>query len=1091
MRAQLHQASGEILPQNDDFQIDETVLDVHMKQAIARMLDWCARSPNVSTFMARGFVVDTLSDISSQITDFFPRSINVTPIIDDLSFVVAQSARRTGQRYQEVALDYISDGKIPEAAQANKQSFVKWYSVENVIGGDFDGHAKKLRPGWSGGAGSPTDMLKHLNLGTKKGFLLQVNALDIQDAKAQSLGADTGMMQAMGGSAAAMKEAGDAVAAGGVEAAKAQAVIEAIVEIKTIKAALTQAGDTPQAAPLAAALALKTDALATTVGQIKLPAAMQAETARVVEVVRIDMSAKQITTALQTIVNNMPAIITARPANDGAGPAGLASQMVKSIAALQIASQTANLPMRDVIALALTKQAPPALADAVKAVTTQLARKEALPVLDRLLPPAAAVTVRTMLTTPALKTVAQTPVAVAPVVAQIKALAAQMAAPAVATAAVQAPVQAGAAKAAATPVTDALAPKGATPTASAPTPVGTPAVVVATAGPSTNAAPALSVPKVTEISSAAAAPVSAAPVLSVVSSAKGAFAQPASPLAAPPSAPSLPAAAVGIAAPAAAIAPSTTAGATPASATTQVQAPAAPATVAVKTPTTIAPATAAPAVSAVGVPAAAFTNAPATASAPQAQPLSPSSAFVAATPVANVAPANGPAVATATGVAPVAVTATGVPAAAPLNVAPVTTTITAGAPVSAPATTGLAVATPPVVAAPIPSNAPANMPPAVPATPSVAAITPVTPATASAPQAQPFSPSSAFVVVAPAQTVPVAAPAVNIAGQGPAPAASPIIVQQPDAMAAAPIQTAPVTAPAMQSYEAPVAVAAPPPVQPAQATPVQAPQAPVQQAEMQRVEAPAPANTNIAPSTPVENAQQEPKLRVVIDPVEAQHVVEPSALRNMAEETVKMAAIVLNDSKNATPQSGAEMAQAVADNLQAVANNPAITDVTKSELTVLVAEAQVVGQQAKNGQYVPDIPQQPTLLNPQAPLAEMTRAVDVKTPTGVTEPTEAVARHMDMLRNDANIARQNVEMPVSNDQASPFSIKTTPKATEADKAKEEVKRGCGDCKNNFNCKTCGTQTPEEKKQTDADLSAAKRALQARNAELGHNRPAMS
>jgi len=1057
MRAQLHQVSGEILPQNDDFQIDETVLDVHMKQAIARMLDWCARSPNVATFMARGFVVDTLSDISTQITDYFPRSINVMPIIDDLSFVVAQSARRTGQRYQEVALDYISDGKIPEAAQANKQSFVKWYSVENVIGGDFDGHAKKLRPGWSGGAGSPTDMLKHLNLGTKKGFLLQVNALDIKDAKAQSLAADTSMMQAMGGSAAAMKEAGDAVAAGGVEAAKAQAVIEALVEIKTIKAALTQAADTPQAAPLAAALALKTDVLATTIGQVKLPAAMQAETARIVETVRVDMSAKQITTALQTIVSNMPAIVTARPANDGAGPAGFASQLVKSITALQIASQTANMPMREVVALALTKQAPPALADAVKAVTTQLARKEALPVLDRLLPPAAAVTVRSMLTTPALKTVSQTPVSVAPVVAQIKALAAQMANPAQTQ--TQASVQAGATKAAATPVTDATALKSATPIASAPAPAGIPASVVATTDPASNATPAASVPKVTEISSVAVAPVSAAPVLSVVSSAKGAFAQPAAPLAAQSPAPSLPVAAVGIAAPAATIAPSTTAGATtagptPASATTQVQAPApsAPATVAVKAPTTVAPAastptisvaathnagsapvvaaaapvSAAPVLSVVSSAKGAFAQPSAPIAAPSPAPSLPAAAVGIVALTATVAPATA-AVATPA----VAVAATHNAGSTPVVAAAVTTASAAPAAV-----------TPAVI---IPAAAPLNVPP-------VAVVAPVS-APQTTPALQPFASQATAVVTA---------PVVN-----------------------------PVSAPAMQSYEAPVAVAAPPPVQSAQATPLQAPQAPVQQAEMQRVEAPAPANTNIAPSTPLEGAQQAPKLRVVIDPVEAQPIVEPSAPKSMAEETLKMAAVVLNDSKNATPQSGAEMAQAVADNLQAVANKSNVADATRSELTVLAAEAQVVGQQAKNGQYVPDIPQQPTLLNQQAPLAEMTRAVDVKTPTGVTEPTEAVARHMDMLRNDANTARQNMEMLANNDKVSPFSIKTTPKATEAEKAKEEVKRGCGDCKNGFNCATCGTQTPAEKKQTDATLSAAEKALQARNAELGHNRPAMS
>ncbi|NBX66881.1 MAG: hypothetical protein EBQ96_07800 [Proteobacteria bacterium] len=409
-----------ILSDVPDIKLSEGAMDAPLRAAVTRMLEWCARTPAGAAFMARGLVIDTMGDIAAQVTSYFPAHVNVTPVLDDVSFVVAEAAQKSGQRFQEIALDYIGDGKIPEAARANMQTFVKWYGVEAAVGGDFEGNHKKLRPGWSGGAGTPTDMLKYLNLGTKKGFLLQVCALDIADARAQSLLADMPLMQAFGGSPAAISAAVEAIEAKGPQAEAIKTLANLVAEIKTIKAALTNAADTPQAAPLAAALALKTETLIALVPSLKAAPAVKAEVTRSVEAIKTDLQARQVTSVVETIIRHMPPALVARTANDVAGPAAVPIQAARAIEALSVAAKVADMSVREAVHLTLTKEAPPAIKEAVATLSRVLATPEFLPVMDRVLPPAAAVQVRVALTQPVLESVSAQPVAVKALVQSIE-----------------------------------------------------------------------------------------------------------------------------------------------------------------------------------------------------------------------------------------------------------------------------------------------------------------------------------------------------------------------------------------------------------------------------------------------------------------------------------------------------------------------------------------------------------------------------------------------------------------------------------------------------------------------------------------------
>gem|GEM_PF-5589873 len=407
-------------------------MDAHVRQAIARMVDWCQKQPQAAEFLARGFVIDTVEGwgenddstmlrIAQQIREYFPASIDVSPVIDDMAFVAVAQAKISGQRFQELELTYVSDGIIPATAKANTQSYVKWYSAENVLGSDAQGLGKTLKPGWGGGAGGDgASLAKQLGLATKKGFLLQVRALDITDAKSKTLLANMDVVQAFGGSPEALKEAIEIIAKGGPEAAALKAVITQIVEIKTLRAALTAAGDTPGAGPLAAALAIKTEALSAQLATMKTPGAIKASITQTVEIVKIDLQARQIEIAVNTLGSNILRPSAAHLAATESPRVVMTAQIARAVQALQATARNQGVPVRDIIATTLARTAPAELAAPVRAMTELLSKADFFPVIEQSISPRAALTVRETLTTPVLQAVAETPVRLSPVITNLQ-----------------------------------------------------------------------------------------------------------------------------------------------------------------------------------------------------------------------------------------------------------------------------------------------------------------------------------------------------------------------------------------------------------------------------------------------------------------------------------------------------------------------------------------------------------------------------------------------------------------------------------------------------------------------------------------------
>lgn len=407
---------------NDAFTLEEGVMDAHVRQAIARMVEWCQKQPQAAEFLARGFVVDTvdawgendestLLRIAQQIRGYFPASIDVSPVIDDMAFVAVAQAKISNQRFQELELSYVGDGKVPDAAKANTQSYVKWYSAENVLGADAQGNHKTLKPGWGGGAGGDgASLMKHLGLATKKGFLLQVRALDITDTKARTLLANMDIVQAFGGSPEALKEAIETIAKGGPEAAQLKAVITQIVEIKTLRQALANAGDTPAAAPIAAALAIKTEALSAQLVTIKAPVVVKTAIGQTVEIVKTDLQARQIESVITTLSQTVARPSPAHMASTDSPRVIMIAQIARAVQSLQVAARTQNVPVRDMIATVLTKSAPPEVVAQVKGISEILAKPDFLPTIEKAVQPAAALSIRTALTTPVLQAVAQKPI---------------------------------------------------------------------------------------------------------------------------------------------------------------------------------------------------------------------------------------------------------------------------------------------------------------------------------------------------------------------------------------------------------------------------------------------------------------------------------------------------------------------------------------------------------------------------------------------------------------------------------------------------------------------------------------------------------
>src|SRR5688572_26822542 len=102
-------------------------MNIQMRRALAQMIARCDEYNLAAYCLARGIVViDTMSDISSQLQEYFP-AIDLAPIVDDVSFFVAEQAKANNERYQEIMLKYIPDGKTPDVDEANKNVAFKVY----------------------------------------------------------------------------------------------------------------------------------------------------------------------------------------------------------------------------------------------------------------------------------------------------------------------------------------------------------------------------------------------------------------------------------------------------------------------------------------------------------------------------------------------------------------------------------------------------------------------------------------------------------------------------------------------------------------------------------------------------------------------------------------------------------------------------------------------------------------------------------------------------------------------------------------------------------------------------------------------------
>lgn len=417
-------AFASIAADNDNFDINEGHLDIHIRRAVARMIDFCQNDQRATPFLARGMVIDTLGNIEDQVRSYFPAYIDVTPIMDDMVLVVTNSAKKNRQRFQEVTLSYVADGKIPDVKDANRQNFVKWYSVDGASNeGGFDGLTKSLKPGWSGGAGgSGTDMLKHLSLGSKKGFLLVSASLDITDQRVQEQIADMNIVQAFGTNPATLNAVADTIAAGGAPAKQMEAVAQNLVDVKNLKAELTNAQGTPKAEIIATALAMKVEALSVTLPT--LPANIAQSVSRHVDKVKTDMGAHQMARAVEALS------VAALPANNVT-----TASVIKSVDAVVKVAEANGLKVSDVINLVMTKSAPPALVEPVAKLMATLSKPEVLPAIERSVPYSVGASIRADLVTPPLALAASTPIAMEPVVSALRTMSENTASPTLAQAA--------------------------------------------------------------------------------------------------------------------------------------------------------------------------------------------------------------------------------------------------------------------------------------------------------------------------------------------------------------------------------------------------------------------------------------------------------------------------------------------------------------------------------------------------------------------------------------------------------------------------------------------------------------------------------
>ncbi len=419
--------------------LSDTQHDPHLYITIGRMLDFCNQRPMSEPFTARGIVIDTTSDIAAQLRDFFPSNIDLTPVIDRMVEVCTERARATGQYLQVLSFDHLKQIKPIESDEGNLETFIEVFADRRVKLSQYSGIKTALKAGGGGsGGGDPNQMLAEIRQADIQGFGLQIKSLDISDAKATELLGKMGIAQAFGGDGAAIGGALETLAKGGPDAKALLAVIEQIVEIKTLRTALTNAPDTAAAQPIAAALAIKAEALSAQVQTIQattphMAAAIKGNITQTIEGVKTTLVAHQIEVAVTQLSTALPASMV-RVAND-LGRNTMSVQVARAAAAVQTIARTNNLTVREVVALVLTKNAPQSMTQAVSALTTIMAKPEFLPTLEKGIAPKAALTVREALTMPVLQGVVAAPTPIASVARAVQVLAEKSGTPTITAAA--------------------------------------------------------------------------------------------------------------------------------------------------------------------------------------------------------------------------------------------------------------------------------------------------------------------------------------------------------------------------------------------------------------------------------------------------------------------------------------------------------------------------------------------------------------------------------------------------------------------------------------------------------------------------------
>ena len=368
---------------HDEVHLRHGHLGLPVRLALKRMIEHCDTHTPQALFLSRGFAIDTAQDIGRQVKEFFGEVVNAAPLLDDITDEIAASALESGQRFQNVVLEYVADGR-PHAHidSAGFASSCKWYSPELPITDDMMTRKKELRPGWSAGVPAGNDIAKFLSLGTKRGFLLVVSALDANDMRATDLEIPAEFLMAFGNNAEIIASVKEAIANGGETLDALHELAAEIIELKAMAAQI-------EASPLdredtALLIEEKTAALAERMAQPRIADIIppviaqkaQAVNENIRSVARIELKAAAIEAMVEAIATAPASRLAELPREaDGTSPVLEAVRQIREVAVKN------DISIRDVVAMAAPTPPVPA-----NVMTLPMQAVTALGVLSATLP---------------------------------------------------------------------------------------------------------------------------------------------------------------------------------------------------------------------------------------------------------------------------------------------------------------------------------------------------------------------------------------------------------------------------------------------------------------------------------------------------------------------------------------------------------------------------------------------------------------------------------------------------------------------------------------------------------------------------------